>query len=113
MKILFGCSFLSFFFFPQELIWVFLKLMKLCYLTCLGCLNLIGILLPKQDENRYNASRGAHLNLKRAEKARILVNKIPGIFRIRELTVTTNNFNLHFLSLKKKLLKSWDLCPVG
>lgn len=31
-----------------------------------------------QDENRYNASRGAHLNLKRAEKARILVNKIPG-----------------------------------
>ncbi|KAF3453385.1 hypothetical protein FNV43_RR03825 [Rhamnella rubrinervis] len=31
-----------------------------------------------RDENRYNASRGAHLNLKRAEKARILVNKIPG-----------------------------------
>ncbi|KAL6544512.1 hypothetical protein OROMI_023374 [Orobanche minor] len=30
-----------------------------------------------RDENRYNASRGAHLNLKRAEKARILVNKIP------------------------------------
>lgn len=32
-----------------------------------------------QDDNRYNASRGAHLNLKRAEKARILVNKIPGV----------------------------------
>ncbi|XP_022735262.1 65-kDa microtubule-associated protein 1-like [Durio zibethinus] len=32
-----------------------------------------------RDENRYNASRGAHLNLKRAEKARILVNKIPGM----------------------------------
>lgn len=32
----------------------------------------------RQDNNRYNASRGAHLNLKRAEKARILVNKIPG-----------------------------------
>ncbi|KAE9584127.1 putative microtubule-associated protein, MAP65/Ase1/PRC1 [Lupinus albus] len=31
------------------------------------------------DENRYNASRGAHLNLKRAEKARILVNKIPAL----------------------------------
>ncbi|KAG6499151.1 hypothetical protein ZIOFF_038907 [Zingiber officinale] len=29
------------------------------------------------DDNRYNSSRGAHLNLKRAEKARILVNKIP------------------------------------
>ncbi|KAF4346051.1 65-kDa microtubule-associated protein 1 [Cannabis sativa] len=32
-----------------------------------------------RDENRYNASRGAHLNLKRAERARILVNKIPAL----------------------------------
>ncbi|TYG37817.1 hypothetical protein ES288_D13G171800v1 [Gossypium darwinii] len=32
-----------------------------------------------RDDNRYNASRGAHLNLKRAEKAHILVNKIPGM----------------------------------
>nr|KJB13780.1 hypothetical protein B456_002G093800 [Gossypium raimondii] len=32
-----------------------------------------------RDENRYNSSRGAHLNLKRAEKARVLVNKIPGM----------------------------------
>uniref|UniRef100_A0A5B7AHG8 Putative microtubule-associated protein 1-like n=1 Tax=Davidia involucrata TaxID=16924 RepID=A0A5B7AHG8_DAVIN len=32
-----------------------------------------------RDENRYNATRGAHLNLKRAEKARILVNKIPAL----------------------------------
>lgn len=31
-----------------------------------------------QDENRYNAGRGAHLTLKRAEKARALVNKLPG-----------------------------------
>ncbi|CAL9087089.1 unnamed protein product [Musa textilis] len=30
-----------------------------------------------RDENRYNAGRGAHLSLKRAEKARALVNKIP------------------------------------
>ncbi|KAF8409643.1 hypothetical protein HHK36_005721 [Tetracentron sinense] len=30
-----------------------------------------------RDDNRYNSSRGAHINLKRAEKARILVNKIP------------------------------------
>jgi len=37
-------------------------------------------LLLFQDDNRYNSSRGAHLNLKRAEKARILVNKIPGTF---------------------------------
>ena len=32
-----------------------------------------------QDDNRYNAGRGAHLYLKRAEKARALVSKIPGI----------------------------------
>lgn len=30
-----------------------------------------------RDDNRYNSGRGAHLNLKRAEKARIQVNKIP------------------------------------
>ncbi|TXG67466.1 hypothetical protein EZV62_008741 [Acer yangbiense] len=41
--------------------------------------NITDITLLKQDENRYNASRGAHLNLKRAEKARILVNKIPAL----------------------------------
>lgn len=32
-----------------------------------------------QDDNRYSATRGAHLNLKRAEKARLLVSKIPVI----------------------------------
>ncbi|KAI3708660.1 hypothetical protein L2E82_37975 [Cichorium intybus] len=32
-----------------------------------------------RDDNRYNGSRGAHLNLKRAEKARILVSKIPAL----------------------------------
>ncbi|CAI0381218.1 unnamed protein product [Linum tenue] len=31
------------------------------------------------DENRYSVSRGAHRNLRRAEKARILVNKIPDL----------------------------------
>ncbi|CAA7025336.1 unnamed protein product [Microthlaspi erraticum] len=31
------------------------------------------------DQNRYSASRGAHLNLKRAEKARILVSKITAM----------------------------------
>ncbi|OAY82681.1 65-kDa microtubule-associated protein 7 [Ananas comosus] len=33
----------------------------------------------EQDQNRYSAGRGAHLNLKRAEKARVLVGKIPAI----------------------------------
>ncbi|KAF8414180.1 hypothetical protein HHK36_002179 [Tetracentron sinense] len=32
-----------------------------------------------RDENRYNSSRGAHIHLKHAEKARIAVNKIPAL----------------------------------
>jgi hypothetical protein len=32
-----------------------------------------------QDENRF-ASKGAHLNLKRAERARAAINKLPGMF---------------------------------
>ncbi|KDP38177.1 hypothetical protein JCGZ_04820 [Jatropha curcas] len=32
-----------------------------------------------QDSNRYNAGRGAHINLKRAERARVTVNKIPAM----------------------------------
>ncbi|XP_011093199.1 65-kDa microtubule-associated protein 3 [Sesamum indicum] len=31
------------------------------------------------DDNRYNAGRGTHLLLKRAEKARVIVNKIPAM----------------------------------
>jgi hypothetical protein len=30
-----------------------------------------------QDENRFS-SKGAHLNLKRAERARAAINKLPG-----------------------------------
>ncbi|KAL4574866.1 hypothetical protein LXL04_021706 [Taraxacum kok-saghyz] len=40
-----------------------------------------------RDDNRYNAGRGAHLTLKRAEKARALVNKLPGI--VEALAVKT------------------------
>ncbi|KAM0965465.1 hypothetical protein TB2_021032 [Malus domestica] len=32
-----------------------------------------------RDENRYSVSRGAHKNLRRAERARVLVNKIPAL----------------------------------
>ncbi|KAL3536942.1 hypothetical protein ACH5RR_000308 [Cinchona calisaya] len=35
-----------------------------------------------RDDNRYNAGRGAHLILKRAEKARALVNKIPAMIEV-------------------------------
>ncbi|CAN6836861.1 unnamed protein product [Brassica oleracea] len=41
-----------------------------------------------RDDNRYNAGRGAHLTLKRAEKARILVNKLPGM--VETLTAKVN-----------------------
>ena len=30
-----------------------------------------------QDQNRYSAAKGVHLNLKRAERARLLVSKLP------------------------------------
>ncbi|KAI3817929.1 hypothetical protein L1987_11729 [Smallanthus sonchifolius] len=39
------------------------------------------------DDNRYNAGRGAHLTLKRAEKVRALVNKLPGM--VEALAVKT------------------------
>ncbi|KAK9120086.1 hypothetical protein Scep_018179 [Stephania cephalantha] len=32
-----------------------------------------------RDENRYSVSRGSHKNLKRAERARVIVSKIPGL----------------------------------
>uniref|UniRef100_A0A0D9WJH0 Uncharacterized protein n=1 Tax=Leersia perrieri TaxID=77586 RepID=A0A0D9WJH0_9ORYZ len=41
----------------------------------------------EEDDNRYNAGRGAHVMLKRAEKARILVNKIPGMVDILETNI--------------------------
>ncbi|KAM0892430.1 hypothetical protein ACQ4PT_025742 [Festuca glaucescens] len=44
--------------------------------------NTLSIDFLSYDDNRYNAGRGAHLTLKRAEKARILVNKIPGMVDI-------------------------------
>ncbi|KAK6260804.1 hypothetical protein SCA6_015278 [Theobroma cacao] len=40
-----------------------------------------------RDDNRYNAGRGAHLSLKRAEKARAVVNKIPAM--VEALTLKT------------------------
>lgn len=54
-----------------------------------------------QDPKRYSAGRGAHINLKRAEKARILVTKIPSkfqfdscrsMYRFQSLQCMTQNF---------------------
>lgn len=48
------------------------------YIGLLYCINILSFEL--QDENRYNAGRGSHVNLKRAERARVTISKIPGIF---------------------------------
>ncbi|CAD6202828.1 unnamed protein product [Miscanthus lutarioriparius] len=42
----------------------------------------LGLRNITKDDNRYSAGRGAHLNLKRAEKARITVQKIPRILNL-------------------------------
>ena len=46
--------------------------------------------MPKnfQDENRYNSTRGAHLNLMRAERARVAVSKIPGKLEIQKINLS-------------------------
>ncbi|KAI4336589.1 hypothetical protein L6164_015099 [Bauhinia variegata] len=42
------------------------------------------------DENRYSVSRGAHKNLRRAERARIMVNRIPALVEL--LTAMTKSW---------------------
>ncbi|XP_024027609.1 65-kDa microtubule-associated protein 8 isoform X3 [Morus notabilis] len=42
------------------------------------------------DENRYSVSRGGHRNLRRAERARITVNKIPAL--VESLIEKTNSW---------------------
>ncbi|KAL3521451.1 hypothetical protein ACH5RR_019600 [Cinchona calisaya] len=42
-----------------------------------------------RDDNRYNAGRGAHLTLKRAEKARALVTKLPAMAQALASKTTT------------------------
>ncbi|KAG4127096.1 hypothetical protein ERO13_D10G198000v2 [Gossypium hirsutum] len=60
----------------------------------------------EKDENRYSAGRGVHKNLKRAEKARILVSKLPSI--VEHLTAKLKAWELEkgipFLYDKASLL---------
>ncbi|KAL6563019.1 hypothetical protein OROHE_005606 [Orobanche hederae] len=46
----------------------------------------------ERDENRYSAGRGVHKNLKRAEKARILVSKLPSL--VESLTTKVKAWEL-------------------
>ncbi|CAI8607146.1 unnamed protein product [Vicia faba] len=62
----------------------------------------------EKDENRYSAVRGAHKNLKRAEKARILVSKIQSM--VENLTAKVKAWEtekgIPFLYEKAPLLQS-------
>ncbi|CAL5196407.1 unnamed protein product [Lathyrus oleraceus] len=64
----------------------------------------------EKDENRYSAVRGAHKNLKRAEKARILVSKIQSM--VENLTAKVKAWEtekgIPFLYEKVPLLQSLD-----
>ncbi|XP_027356705.1 65-kDa microtubule-associated protein 5 [Abrus precatorius] len=64
----------------------------------------------EKDENRYSAVRGAHKNLKRAEKARILVSKIASI--VENLTAKVKAWEMEkgipFLYEKVPLLHILD-----
>ncbi|KAG8391074.1 hypothetical protein BUALT_Bualt01G0150000 [Buddleja alternifolia] len=64
----------------------------------------------ERDENRYSAGRGVHINLKRAEKARILVSKIPSL--VESLTAKVKAWELDkgmpFLYNKAPLLRTLE-----
>ncbi|CAH8353961.1 unnamed protein product [Eruca vesicaria subsp. sativa] len=59
-----------------------------------------------QDDNRYNAGKGSHLILKRAEKARALVNKLPAMAEalISKITIWESEKNSEFLFDGNRLL---------
>ncbi|MED6132585.1 hypothetical protein PIB30_020412 [Stylosanthes scabra] len=62
----------------------------------------------ERDENRYSAVRGAHKNLKRAEKARSLVGKIPSLVEslIAKVKTWEAEKGIPFLYEKEPLLHS-------
>lgn len=64
----------------------------------------------EKDDNRYSAGRGAHRNLKRAEKARALVSKIPSM--VESLTSKVKAWELErkvpFLYYKAPLLHTLE-----
>lgn len=63
-----------------------------------------------QDETRYSVSRGAHKNLRRAERARVIVNKIPGkrgkLLKLQELPQKVISNKIAFSNNKKKIVAS-------
>ncbi|ONK63667.1 uncharacterized protein A4U43_C07F17640 [Asparagus officinalis] len=64
----------------------------------------------ERDQNRYNAGRGAHKNLKRAEKARALVSKLPSMVEnlIAKVKAWESEKGTEFLYKKEPLLGSLE-----
>uniref|UniRef100_A0A1D1ZGR6 65-kDa microtubule-associated protein 5 n=1 Tax=Anthurium amnicola TaxID=1678845 RepID=A0A1D1ZGR6_9ARAE len=64
----------------------------------------------ERDQNRYNAGRGSHKNLKRAEKARILVSKISSIVEnlITKIKAWEKETGTLFIYDKVRLLESLE-----
>ncbi|XAR66171.1 hypothetical protein NMG60_11012291 [Bertholletia excelsa] len=62
------------------------------------------------DENRYNAGRGTHLNLRRAERARALVSKIPAMVEalVSKTTAWENERGIEFTYDDDRLLSMLD-----
>ncbi|CAO2820815.1 unnamed protein product [Amaranthus hypochondriacus] len=64
----------------------------------------------EKDDNRYCAGRGVHKNLKRAEKARALVSKIPSLVEslITKVKAWESEKGMTFLYYKESLLQKLD-----
>ncbi|KAG9129340.1 hypothetical protein Leryth_016635 [Lithospermum erythrorhizon] len=64
----------------------------------------------EQDQNRYSAVKGAHKNLKRAEKARLIVNKIPSLVEnlILKVKAWEMEKGMPFLYNKASLLQTLE-----
>jgi len=64
-----------------------------------------------QDENRFSTGRIARLNLKRAEKARLIISKIPGTFRTRSNAIRKEYYLvIPIASLNEVRLKQFVVC---
>lgn len=64
----------------------------------------------EKDENRYCAGRGVHKNLKRAEKARLMVSKIPSLLEnlMSKIKTWESERGTQFLYVKEPLLRQLE-----
>ncbi|MCL7048141.1 hypothetical protein MKW94_024620 [Papaver nudicaule] len=69
----------------------------------------------ERDQNRYSAGKGAHKNLKRAEKARTLVSKIPSLVESlkAKVKVWEEDKGIQFMYDKVPLLETLQVYTVS